>query len=391
MIRQRVSALRDACETALSGLRPVIQSAKRKTGANRLKNLGNSISRRRFAHLAGAIAGVSIAAASNTTAAPPATVPLFDGKTLNGWVLLENTVYRVSRYDISDPAIFIGKITRSADPVSTFLHSTITKSLQNDLSTYATGTPQANVTLPAVVNELNQLLTGPSIYNPARFQNVALRPATKRLLAQKPQGLLLAHFNKLLLEDAYPTDLVRNPAPGWLVKDGALASTGTGRGVIYTAKDYTRYRLTLTMRHVSGNPDHQACFLIFCARPQPGEIPLDVLSGIQFQPPNSGHWDYRPAVNGSGGAEFTTINKPNFDPHQWSRTELLVDAGKGTARMAVAQPIGSKAVEVLRFHDPAAGRTGPIALQMHNAGLFDEYKDISIEVNPTDQDLFTTR
>jgi Domain of Unknown Function (DUF1080) len=359
-------------------------------GADRLKS-GNSISRRTFAHVAGAIAGVGIVAISEAMAAPPAIVPLFDGKTLNGWVLLENTVYRVSRYDITDPAVFIGKIAKGTDPVSGFVRSAMTESLQNNLSTYSAGTPQANVTLPALVNELNQLLTGPSIYDAVRFRGVAFRPETKRLLAQKLNGLPLAHLNKLLLEDAYPTDLVRNPAAGWIVKDGAIASTGAGRGVIYTVKDYTRYRLTLTMRHVSGNPDHQACFLIFCVRPQPGEIPLDVLGGIQFQPPNDGHWDYRPAVNGSGGAEFTTVNKTRFDPHQWSRVEILVDAGKGNARMAVAQPIGSKSVEVVRFHDPAAGRTGPIALQMHNAGLFDEYKDIFIERDPADEGLLTTR
>ena len=42
--------------------------------------------------------------------------------------------------------------------------------------------------------------------------------------------------------------------------------------------------------------------------------------------------------------------------------------------MAVAQPLGSKAVEVLAFHDSSAGKAGPIALQMHNAGLFDEQR-----------------
>ena len=46
--------------------------------------------------------------------------------------------------------------------------------------------------------------------------------------------------------------------------------------------------------------------------------------------------------------------------------------------MAVAQPAGSKAVEVLNFHESSAGRIGPIALQMHSAGLFDEYKDVRI-------------
>jgi hypothetical protein len=96
-------------------------------------------------------------------------------------------------------------------------------------------------------------------------------------------------------------------------------------------------------------------------------------------------------MNNAGGAEFTTITKTQFDPHAWSRVEILADASKGTARMAVAQPPGSKAVEVLRFSNPAAGKVGPLAWQMHNAGLFDEYKDVTIEINPQVEDLLSIR
>lgn len=46
-------------------------------------------------------------------------------------------------------------------------------------------------------------------------------------------------------------------------------------------------------------------------------------------------------------------------------------------------------MEVLDFNDATAGKAGPIAFQMHNAGLFDEYKDVSIEVNPKNGDLTT--
>lgn len=168
-------------------------------------------------------------------------------------------------------------------------------------------------------------------------------------------------------------------AAGWTVKDGLMASTGAGRSVIYTANDYSRFRLTFTMRHVSGQPDHQACVLIFCTRPQAGEKPLDALGGIQFQVPNGGHWDYRPGKNNNGGDEFTKLIKTPFDPHEWSRVEIVADSAMGTARMTVSQPVGSKAVDVLEFKDPTAGKAGPIAWQMHNAGLFDEYKDVSIE------------
>jgi len=146
-----------------------------------------------------------------------------------------------------------------------------------------------------------------------------------------------------------------------------------------------------TMRHVSGNPDHQACVLIFCSRPQSVEKPLDALGGIQFQVPNGGHWDYRPGMNNSGGLEFITVTKTHFDVHDWSRVEILADAAKGVARMAVAQPLGSKAVEVLDFRDPTAGKVGPIAWQMHNAGLLDEYKDVTIEPDPKDDDLIAVK
>src|SRR5262245_30591696 len=80
----------------------------------------------------------------------------------------------------------------------------------------------------------------------------------------------------------------------WIVKDGAMASTGAGRGVIYTKGDYGNFRLIFTMRHVSGQPDHQACFLIFCTRPSAGEKEREALRGIPFPPTNSGHWDYQP-------------------------------------------------------------------------------------------------
>ena len=189
-----------------------------------------------------------------------------------------------------------------------------------------------------------------------------------------------------------PPNWRRAVTTGWVVKDGAMASTGAGRGVIYTARDYGRFRLMFTMRHVSGNPDHQACVLIFCSTPAMAVKSRSTRSrGIQFQVPNGGHWDYRPGMNNNGGAEFTTVTKTHFDVHEWSRVEIVADAATGTARMAVAQPLGSKAVEVLDFKDPAAGKAGPIAWQMHNAGLFDEYKDVTIEVDPAADDLVTAK
>ena len=319
-----------------------------------------------------------------SAAAPPAGNKLFDGKTLNGWLQIENNATSFTTSSISDPAAFAAELTNGRGPVRVYLRSRLQASVQSDLAVYSISNPNSKSILSALVKELNRIVSGPSIYDRARFTGVVLRPETKHLLKRHQGERELARLNKLLLEDVFPTELAQSSLTGWTVKDRAMASTGSGRGVIYTARDYSQFRLMFTMRHVSGNPDHQACVLIFCTRPQPGEKPLDALGGIQFQVPNGGHWDYRPGMNNNGGPEFTTITKSHFDPHEWSRVEILADATRGTARMAVAQPVGSKAIEVLAFRDASAGKTGPVAWQMHNAGLFDEFKDVTIEVNPSD-------
>jgi len=179
---------------------------------------------------------------------------------------------------------------------------------------------------------------------------------------------------------------VQVPASSWQVTNGAMASKGTARGVIYTVGQYSKYRLMFSVRQVSG--DHQPCVLIFGFYPPPY---FDALHGIQFQPPNGGHWDYREGHNNGGGSLFTRPNSTSFSRNQWSRVEMLVDATKGTGRMAVAQPVGTRAIENLRFNDPTAGRTGPIAWQIHNSGIHDEYKDVTVEPDPAVMDLITTQ
>jgi hypothetical protein len=342
------------------------------------------LSRRSFVKLAGTtIAGCSLVDIGNAEGESQ-TIPLFDGKTLDGWLQIENNATSLSAGQITDQTAFVGKLTSGPDAVSAFLRGQLEDSVREGMAAYSASNADAKGVISTLVKGLNQIISGPSIYDRARLGNVVLRPETEELLKQNPRGQQLVRLNKLLLEDAYPAELAKTSSNGWVARDGVMASMGTGRGVIYTATDYNRYRLAFTMRHVSGKPDHQACVLIFCSRPQAEEKPLDALGGIQFQVPNGGHWDYRPGRNDAGGAEFTPVTKTQFDVHAWSRVEILVDAANGTARMAVAQPPGSKAVEVLAFRDAAAGKRGPIAWQMHNAGLFDEYKDVSIEVDPKD-------
>jgi hypothetical protein len=348
------------------------------------------LSRRIFVKLASsAVAGCTMVGAGKAEAISSKMVSLFDGKTLDGWIQIDSSSTSLSATQITDMAAFASKLAKGPDAVSVFLREHLDEAVKTNLANYSVSNADAKATTSALLKDLNQIISGSSIYDEARFSKATLRPETVDLLQRNPQGQPLTQLNKLLLEDAYPAELAKVPASGWVVRDGAMVSTGSGRGIIYTAKDYSRYRLMFTMRHVSGNPDHQADVLIFCTRPQRDEKPLDALGGIQLRVPNGEHWDYRPGRNDEGNQEFTTVTKTQFDQHAWSRVEILADAAKGTARMAVAQPPGSKAVEVLRFKDITAGKTGPIAWQMHNVGLFDEYKDVMIETDPDHDDLIT--
>jgi hypothetical protein len=215
--------------------------------------------------------------------------------------------------------------------------------------------------------------------------NPTTQPSLPAPTAALPPGLTRIFDGKTL--DGW-TQL---PPDSWIVRDNILASLGAARGVIYTNQSFDRYRIVFDVRHVAGNKDHRAGVLVFCTAPKEGEKPLDALGGIQFQVPNGGSWDYRKGHNNGGKDYFKRLVNPRFDEHQWSRVEIFVDPATGVARMAVAQPPGSKAVEVLTFKDPAAGQKGPFALQMHNKGLFDEYANIAVEMNPEKDELITTK
>jgi len=74
----------------------------------------------------------------------------------------------------------------------------------------------------SLVEKLNELLRGTSIYKPERFAGVSLSPETTALLNQDPQqGTSMARLNRLLLEDAYRGQLSSQwrlpPADVWVL------------------------------------------------------------------------------------------------------------------------------------------------------------------------------
>jgi hypothetical protein len=167
----------------------------------------------------------------------------------------------------------------------------------------------------------------------------------------------------------------------WVVKDGALASTGVAAD-IYTKEDLGDYRIFFQVRQLSGN--HKPCTVLFGNRPADPTKPARGLGGAQFQPPNGASWNY-----GVGGT-FTRPTNPNFDVSKWHQCEVLVkEAGSFRAACCPVGPTPCKGVEVLKW--TGKGRKHPFDIMMHNGGLMDEYKEIWIERSPAVDDLVSTK
>ena len=167
----------------------------------------------------------------------------------------------------------------------------------------------------------------------------------------------------------------RDPT-NWVAKDGVLASQGKVPP-IWTKADLGNYRIFFKVRQVMGN--HKPDVIFFGKRPAEGAGASGALGGAQFQPPNGGSWNY-----GAGGTFKRDMN-PGWDEKKWHHCEVLVkEAGSFQAACCPMEP---EAACKLVLTWTGTGRKHPFAIQMHNPGLFDEYKDIMVEEDPTVDEL----
>ena len=101
-------------------------------------------------------------------------------------------------------------LNQPQDAVSEFLVSKLSGETQKALKNYQITNTISQPLLKSLVKDINKLIEGELIYNPQRFINVALSEKTKTLIDKNLKGEKLARLNRQLLEDAYPSEIVRN-------------------------------------------------------------------------------------------------------------------------------------------------------------------------------------
>jgi MFS family permease len=108
--------------------------------------------------------------------------------------------------DFKQPTAFAQKIVTGADPVSARIRSRLPAEALQRLGRM---NPMEGATRRVLFSELNELLKSPDFFDVNEWREVNLRPETAKLATGDLSRDGLRHFNRMLLEDAYPAELKR--------------------------------------------------------------------------------------------------------------------------------------------------------------------------------------
>ena len=111
--------------------------------------------------------------------------------------------------DFKRPGDFVVELRDPSNAVSLYLQGRLSSDARAWLVKYDGSLVSQTVFQRYVVDELNRLVRDGS-FDERPFAAVTLRPPTQVLSKQNPRGDDLARLNRMLLEDAYPQDIIRS-------------------------------------------------------------------------------------------------------------------------------------------------------------------------------------
>ena len=118
--------------------------------------------------------------------------------------------FKFHRGDILDVVGMAATLSDTKDPLSRYLVGRFRPETTKALESFDGSEGKSDALANALVEELNQVIADPKFHEAKRFQHVNLKARTQQVEGSRPHGADLVRFNTLLLEDAYPTQLLRN-------------------------------------------------------------------------------------------------------------------------------------------------------------------------------------
>lgn len=108
--------------------------------------------------------------------------------------------------DLKNPLSFAATLQKHPDPLSRFLWDRFSEASRLALLT----APKRDLLEPVLVDSLNGIIRNDTLYREDRFAGVPLSEQAKSLLGLELRGNHLARLNRLLLEEAYPKEIVKS-------------------------------------------------------------------------------------------------------------------------------------------------------------------------------------
>jgi FHS family L-fucose permease-like MFS transporter len=116
--------------------------------------------------------------------------------------------------DIKDQSSLATKLTVHADPLSQLVWNQFSDETRSNLLAYTIATTNAKRVQLMLAEQLNEKIirTDCLFTNQSTLAGVSLSEQSKTLAGQKLEGHPLFHFNRLVLEEAYPNEVTKAPS-----------------------------------------------------------------------------------------------------------------------------------------------------------------------------------
>ncbi|MCW5556908.1 MAG: patatin-like phospholipase family protein, partial [Verrucomicrobiae bacterium] len=109
--------------------------------------------------------------------------------------------------DLTDLPSLAGKLKQPKREFDRWLAGQLSPATQGALAAYPGKGSDSSQIQQSLLQDINNILQGDSIYEGQRFARIALRDKTETLKSQNPRGSDLQRLNRLLIEDAYPQEV----------------------------------------------------------------------------------------------------------------------------------------------------------------------------------------
>lgn len=115
----------------------------------------------------------------------------------------------VSEHDLKNIGKLVSRLKSRSDDVSLYLANRLSEKCKSRIDQFKGDPADVDALKPLLAQELSRIISGPLIYEEARFSRIQLRPETGKALDNRTGRLQSKRVNRLLLEDAYPEELAR--------------------------------------------------------------------------------------------------------------------------------------------------------------------------------------